>query len=121
MTDNKLMPCPFCGEGNSQVSCYMDDYNFMVVGCGRCGCHSGRISNREIDATERVINLWNTRADLADLAALTRLAELEKVAEEMAGALQWYHDISFDAGEGDEWIAREALAAYRKLKGEKLK
>lgn len=56
-----LKPCPFCGPGQSQVSFYEDDYENMVVGCGRCGSHSGACPKKYPNAPAQVIKLWNTR------------------------------------------------------------
>lgn len=52
-----LLPCPHCGEGNSKVECYKNDYGMWSVGCGACGSHSGNHRNRSA-----VIDNWNTRA-----------------------------------------------------------
>lgn len=56
-----LLPCPFCGPGQSQVDLWFDDSARRYrVGCGRCGCSTG-ISPR--DKTEvPAITAWNTRA-----------------------------------------------------------
>lgn len=56
----KLLPCPFCGPGQSIVSLWHDDMaQRWRVGCGRCGASSG-ISPR--DKTEApAIAAWNNR------------------------------------------------------------
>lgn len=56
----KLLHCPFCGPGQSQVDTWFDDVSHRWrVGCGRCGCSTG-ISPR--DKTEApAIAAWNTR------------------------------------------------------------
>lgn len=56
----KLKNCPFCGP-DSVVTCYEDDFKYWVVGCGRCGSHSGRLPTSDKDARKKVIKLWNTR------------------------------------------------------------
>lgn len=57
----ELKPCPFCGPGMSQVSCYQDECAYWVVGCGRCGSHSGIRPPSDVLGREKVIRLWNTR------------------------------------------------------------
>lgn len=52
-----LLPCPFCGPGNSCVQCYENDAGRFQVGCGACGSHSG---SHKID--KYAIASWNTRA-----------------------------------------------------------
>lgn len=64
MTSIELADCPFCGP-NSHVSCYEDDYFCWVVGCGRCGTHSGRRPRSDPEARQKVIALWNQRPDTA--------------------------------------------------------
>lgn len=56
-----LLPCPFCGPGQSHVDLWHDDVSKRWrVGCGRCGCSTG-ISPR--DKTEApAIAAWNKRA-----------------------------------------------------------
>lgn len=53
----KLLPCPFCGPRQSQISTWFDDMSQRWrVGCGRCGASSGT-TKKERDA----IAGWNTR------------------------------------------------------------
>jgi Lar family restriction alleviation protein len=57
----KLLPCPFCGEGNSIVSLWFDDVvKRYRVGCGRCGCSTGTSPRDKKEAP--AIAAWNTRA-----------------------------------------------------------
>lgn len=57
----ELLPCPFCGPGQSCVDLYFDDTAYRYrVGCGRCGCSTG-ISPRDTTAAPAV-TAWNTRA-----------------------------------------------------------
>ena len=69
-----LLPCPFCGPGESIVEPWHDDVaKRWRVGCGRCGCSTG-ISPR--DKTKApAIEAWNRRAAPtlpADVAKLVR-------------------------------------------------
>jgi Lar family restriction alleviation protein len=61
MSDLELKPCPFCGPGQSIVTCYQDDYGYWTVGCGRCGSHSGKRPRRDPEGRRKVIDLWNSR------------------------------------------------------------
>jgi len=54
-----LLPCPFCGPGNSQVECYQDDYGKWRVACGACGVHTGIRTDNDRRLVEKH---WNTRA-----------------------------------------------------------
>lgn len=55
-----LLPCPFCGPGQSQVGAWWDDVsNRYRVGCGRCGCSTG-IHPRDKTMTSAIL-AWNTR------------------------------------------------------------
>lgn len=58
----KLLPCPFCGPGQSMVDPWFDDVSKRwTVGCGRCGASSGRSVHAE-GSKEAAIKAWNTRA-----------------------------------------------------------
>lgn len=59
-----LLPCPFCGPGESIVACCFDDVaNRYRVYCGRCGSSTGI---HPTDRTEApAISAWNRRAALA--------------------------------------------------------
>lgn len=57
----QLLPCPFCGPGQSVVSAWLDDVsNRWRVGCGRCGCSTGIHTRDESEAP--AIAAWNRRA-----------------------------------------------------------
>jgi len=57
----ELLPCPFCGPGQSQISVYFDDMAQRYrVGCGRCGCSTGIHPSDKTEAP--AIAVWNRRA-----------------------------------------------------------
>lgn len=57
----ELLPCPFCGPGQSIVSLWHDDMTQRWrVGCGRCGASSGTSPRDKTEAP--AIAAWNTRA-----------------------------------------------------------
>lgn len=59
--NERLLSCPFCGPGNSQVDTWHDDVSKRWrVGCGRCGSSSGASVHRE-GSKEAAIKSWNTR------------------------------------------------------------
>jgi len=58
---SELKPCPFCGPGNSVVEYYQDPYGYHIVGCGRCGSHSGTRPQSDPEGKARVIASWNSR------------------------------------------------------------
>lgn len=62
MTESSaLLPCPFCGPGQSMVSLWFDDVSKRWrVGCGRCGCSTGTSPRDKTQAP--AIAAWNTRA-----------------------------------------------------------
>lgn len=61
-TASELLPCPFCGPGQSMVDPWFDDVSKRwTVGCGRCGASSGRSIHAE-GSKEAAIKSWNTRA-----------------------------------------------------------
>lgn len=61
-TAAELLPCPFCGPGQSMVDPWYDDVSKRwAVGCGRCGSSSGRSIHAE-GSKEAAIKSWNTRA-----------------------------------------------------------
>lgn len=56
-----LLPCPFCGPGQSMVGPWFDDVGKRwAIGCGRCGSSSGRSVHAE-GSKEAAIKSWNTR------------------------------------------------------------
>jgi Lar family restriction alleviation protein len=56
-----LLPCPFCGPGQSMVDPWYDDVaKRWSIGCGRCGASSGRSVHAE-GSKEAAIKAWNTR------------------------------------------------------------
>lgn len=77
-----LLPCPFCGPGQSQVDLWFDDVAKRYrVGCGRCGCSTG-IDPRDKTEAPAIAN-WNKRA--------TPPADMEGAVEAAAKAvkLEW--------------------------------
>ncbi|MDO9068609.1 MAG: Lar family restriction alleviation protein, partial [Deltaproteobacteria bacterium] len=61
-TATELLPCPFCGPGQSMVDPWYDDVSKRwAVGCGRCGSSSGRSIHAD-GSKEAAIKSWNTRA-----------------------------------------------------------
>jgi Lar family restriction alleviation protein len=55
---NNLKPCPHCGINESIVDLYLQDTtSFWIIGCGRCGCHSGISKDKY-----KVVTSWNKRA-----------------------------------------------------------
>ena len=69
-----LKPCPFCGDF-VQVTRKSGDWGYTApsvsIRCERCGCGFSADAERweqgkghfsvQVEATEQVINLWNTR------------------------------------------------------------
>lgn len=93
MTDKKadpLLPCPFCGPGQSMVDPWFDDVSKRwAIGCGRCGSSSGRSVHAE-GSKDAAIKLWNTRGILASQPSAGGLREaLETIAD---------HPETFDNG-----------------------
>lgn len=73
-TNNKLLPCPFCGPGESVVSLYFDDVAQRYrVGCGRCGASTG-IHPRNTSETP-AISAWNTRQPAMPADAMAAVAD----------------------------------------------
>jgi Lar family restriction alleviation protein len=69
-TTDALLPCPFCGPGQSMVDPWYDDVaKRWSIGCGRCGASSGRSVHAE-GSKEAAIKAWNTRGvgDVAQAA-----------------------------------------------------
>lgn len=61
--ERALLPCPFCGPGESVVSLYFDDMSQRYrVGCGRCGASTGIHPRDKTEAP--AIEAWNRRAAL---------------------------------------------------------
>lgn len=59
---SELLPCPFCGPGQSMVDPWYDDVSKRwAIGCGRCGASSGRSIHAE-GSKEAAIKSWNTRS-----------------------------------------------------------
>lgn len=73
----KLLPCPFCGPGNSMVDPWYDDVSKRwAVGCGRCGSSSGRSVHAE-GSKEAAIKSWNMRGLTPEVATLDAWIERE--------------------------------------------
>ena len=70
----ELLPCPFCGPGESVVECYYDDSAFRYrVGCGRCGASSGIHPRDKTRAP--AIAAWNRRTPPASAQVTDALRE----------------------------------------------
>jgi hypothetical protein len=76
MDSVELLPCPFCGPGNSVVSLWLDDVaHRWRVGCGRCGCSTGIHPRDKTEAP--AIAAWNTRAALAPAGVGERFCQMD--------------------------------------------
>jgi Lar family restriction alleviation protein len=77
----RLLPCPFCGPGESVVDAVFDDVTQRWrVYCGRCGCSTGIHPRDRTQAP--AIAAWNRRAAHADLSGEVReLVEALKAAQ----------------------------------------
>lgn len=84
--NERLLSCPFCGVGRSQVDAYYDDTcKRWRVGCGRCGASSG-ISIHAEGSKESAIASWNTRA--GDPAQQAQRNPTAKEQSEITSALR---------------------------------
>ena len=94
----ELLPCPFCGPGESVVSTYIDDVAQRYrVGCGRCGASTGIHPRDKTEAP--AIEAWNRRAALQSqkpkpndlmLSGVLRMPFDMAMASEIS-RLQFYH------------------------------
>jgi Lar family restriction alleviation protein len=64
MTTPNLLPCPFCGATDDDLSCDVDEYRRAYVCCGNCDTEGPVIGSSEIGshaAIEQAIAAWNQR------------------------------------------------------------
>lgn len=60
MTDQKLLPCPFCGSGADIKSAVVDGKEYSNVSCSKTTCPGfNNISHQR--TTKLSVKLWNTR------------------------------------------------------------
>ena len=87
----KLLPCPFCGPGNSCVDLWHDDVaKRWRVGCGACGCSTGTSPRDKTQAP--AIEAWNRRTpapggeavEAGDIAQMTCFANNHGALEDWA-------------------------------------
>jgi hypothetical protein len=116
-----LLPCPFCGPGESTVGLWFDDvHERWRVGCGRCGASTGvhgRASGRQ-----PAIGAWNRRGTPAtptpeagkiDEAMVERVAKAiyEAKTTRLPGVFRTWPDLLQSARETYRQLARAALGA----------
>lgn len=56
MSDERLLPCPFCGGEAKVAHEYTEEWKLEYVMCFRCGC-----STPSAISEDTVIQMWNTR------------------------------------------------------------
>jgi Lar family restriction alleviation protein len=82
-TTDALLPCPFCGPGQSMVDPWYDDVaKRWSIGCGRCGASSGRSVHAE-GSKEAAIKAWNTRG-VGDVAQATLWPDIKQLHDAIA-------------------------------------
>lgn len=60
MTDQKLLPCPFCGSGAEITSSMLSDGEYSNVSCTKIVCPANNnLSHHQ--ASEVSVKIWNTR------------------------------------------------------------
>jgi Lar family restriction alleviation protein len=86
-----LLPCPFCGPGESTVGLWFDDvHERWRVGCGRCGASTGvhgRASGRQ-----PAIKAWNRRgtpATATQEAGVWRCEVCGDMKDDLSPAWRW--------------------------------
>jgi Lar family restriction alleviation protein len=60
-----LLPCPFCGATDDDLSCDVDEYQRAYVCCDNCDTEGPVINSSEIGshaAIEQAIAAWNQRS-----------------------------------------------------------
>jgi hypothetical protein len=95
MTEREaLLPCPFCGEGQSVVEPWFDDVaHRWRVGCGRCGCSTG---THPTDKTpDPAIAAWNRRPHISQPAQAVDVEKASDAWREAAAAILGKHSRLF--------------------------
>ena len=65
MTTPTLLPCPFCGSTDDDLSCDVDEYGHAYVVCGNCGAEGPFVRSHIIgsdSAIEQAAAAWNQRS-----------------------------------------------------------
>lgn len=63
--DEKLRPCPFCGEKEDiGIFCDYDDFGTVIGEHILCGGCLARFEQMEVTCREDLIRAWNRRAEL---------------------------------------------------------
>lgn len=78
MSDERLLPCPFCGGEAKVAHEYTEEWKLEYVMCFRCGC-----STPSAVSEDTVIQIWNTRKPMERI--------MEKLEEERKRALIFSH------------------------------
>lgn len=64
---DKLLPCPFCGEGariegrDYWVDCDIKSTRYFSVGCNTDGCFGEISGDQYYESTDEATKAWNTR------------------------------------------------------------
>jgi hypothetical protein len=94
MSEQKLLPCPFCGAAGEYDSAHYDGRGIREgstgpsVSCSSqlCWYFTHTCSGEVFESEEAAIEAWNTRADTRLSSALEGLRDEIKVMKESAGS-----------------------------------
>ena len=96
LDENGLLPCPLCGGG---AEFDYDDDNLNWISCSVCGISTDTVYHTDIDARDKLREVWNRRASMLQAEPVSNSDELP------LDYLQGHKD-------GLEWAAQLAEANH---------
>ncbi|MGR4047907.1 Lar family restriction alleviation protein [Kosakonia cowanii] len=114
--ENGLLSCAFCG-GNAEFD--YDDHNLTWISCGVCGVSTDTAYQTDVDARDKLLEVWNRRASMLKAGPVTaatvpegwKLVPVEPTKRMVIDGFESEPDEMFS--EPEVWEAYQAMSGCR--------